>query len=114
MTGETDVYPVDIVKAERLRSKVEAFELHRKDWNETSTTEHYINKSKSELVKLLCYASEYMFLQNAYLFDLVGEVRDLRSRMITSQEDVIKLQKDLLSCQVEKLESVQSAMTSTV
>ena len=74
MSEETYVYPVDIVKAERLRSKVEAFELHRKDWNESSTTEHYMKKSKSDLVKLLCYASESMFHQNAHLFDLVGEV----------------------------------------
>ena len=84
MTEETDVYPVDIVKAERLRSKVEAFELHGKNWNKSSTTEHYMKKSNSELVTLLCHAWEYMFHQNAYLFDLVGEVSDLRSRMITS------------------------------
>ena len=54
MSEETYVYPVDIVKAERLRSKVEAFKLHGKDWNESSTTEHYMKKSKSELVKLMC------------------------------------------------------------
>ena len=88
MSEETDVYLVDIVKAERLRSKVEAFELHGKDWNESSTTEHYMNKSKSDLVKLFCYASEYMFHQNTHIFDLVG---DLRSRMITSQDNVINL-----------------------
>ena len=34
--------------------------------------------------------------------------------MITSQDNVIKLQEDLLSCQAEKFESVQSAVTLTV
>ena len=63
---------------------------------------------------MLCYASGFITHQNAYLFDLVAELSELRSRILTSQSDVIKLQEDLLSCQAQKLESVQSTVTSTV
>ena len=33
MSEKTYVYPVDIVKAERLRAKAEAFKLHGNDFN---------------------------------------------------------------------------------
>ena len=38
---------MDLVKAERYRAEVEAFELFRKDWeNGSGTTEHYMKKAK--------------------------------------------------------------------
>lgn len=106
---------MDLVKAERYRAAAGAFELFRKDWEDGSgTTEHYMKKTKGELVKLMRDSSRFLVHQDAFLFDLIGEVTVLRSQMIASQAVVIKLQEELISCKNQQLESVQAAVKATV
>ena len=114
MTEETENTTVDIAKAERVRARAEAFELHGTNWEDKSVSDLYMKKSKTELVNLLRHASSYITHQNDFLFDFVGEVSDLRSRLIACQSNAIKLQEELLSCRTEQLESVESAVKSTV
>ena len=59
-------------------------------------------------------SSRFLVHQEAFLFDLIGEVTVLRSQMIASQAVVIKLQEELISCKNQQLESVQAAMKTTV
>ena len=92
--------PVDLLKAERYRAEAEAFELFRKDWdNGSGVSELYMNKTKAELVKLMRDASRFLVHEDAFLFDLIGEVTQLRRQMIASQAAVIKLlQEELITC----------------
>ena len=107
--------PVDLLKAERYRAEAEAFELFRKDWdNGSGVSELYMKKTKGELLKLMRDASRFLVHQDAFLFDLIGEVTQLRSQMIASQATVIKLQEELISCKNQQLESVQAAVKTTV
>ena len=98
MDEEKENTTVDIAEAERVRARAEAFELHGTNWEDKSVSEHYMKKSKSELVNLLSHASSYITHKNNFLFDFVGEVGDLRSRMIACQTKVIKLQEELIQC----------------
>ena len=69
-----------------------------------------MKKTKRELVKLMRDSSRFLVHQDAFLFDLIGEVLVLRSHMIASQATVIKLQDELISCKNQLLESVQAAV----
>ena len=49
-------------------------------------------------MKLMRDASCFLVHQDAFLFDLIGDVTVLRSHMIASQTAVIKPQDELISC----------------
>ena len=78
-------------------------------------TPHKCKRPKKEdIATWLCDSLSYNSKQNVIIKDLLSEKEALKSEMISSQQQVIKLQDQLLSSKSDQIQCLQTAVKTSV